>query len=104
MKLGQTLGIVGLALIVSVGANAAMIKSNEAVVKVDAAGLDLKSERGQEIFYARVQRAAKQICGSSSVIQVGSVARAMSNRACYKETVSEVLHKFGLAMDANKTS
>ena len=99
MKLGQTLGIVGLALIVSMGANAAMIKSNDAVIKVDTAGLDLNSERGQEIFYARIQRAAKQICGSSNVSEVGSVARALSNKACYKETLSEVLHEVGLSLE-----
>ena len=96
MKLNQTLGIVGLAVLVSVGANATMIKTNDAVIKVDAGGLDLGSERGQEILYHRLQNAAKQICGSTNLNRVGSVARVLSNKSCYKETLDEAVKSVGV--------
>ena len=96
MKLGSTLGIFGLALAVSLGINAAMIKSNDAVIKVNADGIDLRTERGQEILYRRLQNAAKKICGSSNITEVGSVARVLSNKSCYKETLTKAVESTGV--------
>lgn len=96
MKLGKTLSIVGLAILVSVGANATMIKSHDVVIKVETSGLDLNSERGQEILYRRLQSAAKEICGSTNIAITGSVARTLENRACYKETLSDAVESVGL--------
>ncbi len=96
MKLSHTLGTVGLTILLSVGANATMIKTNDAVIKVDAEGLDLNSKRGQEILYHRLQNAAKQICGSSNLSQVGSIARVLANKSCYKETLDAAVQNTGV--------
>ena len=99
MKLNQTIGIIGLALAVSVGVNAAMVNTNAVAIKVSTAGLDLNSQRGQEVLYSRLKNAAKQVCGSSRVSEVGSVARALSNKSCYKEKLSKAVHEVGLSLD-----
>ena len=98
MKLGQviSIGLVTAALGASIGANAAMIKTNDNnAVKVDVRGLDLSSERGQEVLYHRLQNAAKQICGSSNVREVGSLGRALDNKSCYNETLSNSVETVG---------
>jgi UrcA family protein len=97
MKLKQAIsgGLVALALTVSLGANAGYIKGIESAVKVDAEGLNLNSERGQEILYSRLQKAAKKICGSNSVVETGSLQRAMGNKSCYQETLTKAVESTG---------
>ena len=92
----MTAGLVAAALTMAAGVNAAMIKSvEEATVKVDARGIDLNSERGQEMLYDRLQRAAKKVCGSTSVREVGSLKSAMDNQACFDETLSKAVESVG---------
>ena len=97
MKLKQIFsgGLVALALTASLGATAGSIKGIESAVKVNADGLNLSSDRGQEILYSRLQRAAKQICGSNSIIETGSLERAMDNKACFEETLSQAVESTG---------
>ena len=103
MKLGHAIsaGLVTVVLFTgalgaSISANAAMIKTNDNnSVKVDVRGLDLSSQRGQEVLYHRLQNAAKKICGSSSVREVGSLVRALDNKSCYNETLSNSVEALG---------
>ena len=95
MKTLITSGITAIAMTISLGAGAAMIKDTDANVRVDARGLDLSSEQGQEMLYSRLQKAAKQICGTSSVSETGSLKRALNNKSCYDETLSKAVEAAG---------
>ncbi len=92
MKLSQTLstGIVALALIVSMGASAA-IKGTDLAVRVDIQDLDLTTEQGSRVLHARLKRAAKQVCGSQDLRTAGSLENARNNRACYNEALAGAL-------------
>lgn len=92
MKLSQTLstGVVALALIVSMGASAA-IKGTDLAVRVDIQDLDLTTEQGNRVLHARLKRAAKQVCGSHDVRTAGSLENARNNRACYNEALAGAL-------------
>ena len=79
----------------SAGASTAMIKSNKGGIKVDARGINLADEQGQEILYSRLQRAAKQMCGSTSLQAVGSLQRAAANRQCVDETLTRAVESVG---------
>ena len=72
-----------------------MIKHTDADVKVNLRGLDLNSHNGQEILYSRLEKAAKKICGPSSMHQAGSLARALANKSCFKETLSRAVGSVG---------
>ena len=84
-----------LALTLSVGASGAMIKTEGETVKVDARGLNLTSEEGQEVLYSRLRNAAKQVCGATSVHKAGSVKRAQNNRSCFDETLTRAVDSVG---------
>ena len=87
--------IITLALTASVS-QAAMIKSDhQNAVRVQTAGLDLSTSQGQEVFYSRLKRAAKQVCGSSDFRLVGSVTRAQANKRCAKDTLSQTVDSIG---------
>ena len=89
MKLNQiTRGVAAVALMASFGASAAMIKNDSDAVKVDARGLNLNSQQGQEVLYERLEVAAKQVCGETTVHRAGSLKRAMD---CGARSQTDVL-------------
>lgn len=84
-------GLVALALSVSLGASAAMIKGTHNSVRVDLSDLDLSSVQGERIMQNRLRRAAKQVCGPVHLKEAGSLQRAQENRVCFEEAFSNAL-------------
>jgi len=96
MKMNQMkLGLAALTIVASAGASAAGIKSNADAITVDARGLNLNNEHGQEVLYTRLTKAAKQVCGETTVHGAGSLKQAMENRTCYSDTLSKAVESVG---------
>jgi UrcA family protein len=83
-----------------------MIKNDSDAVKVDARGLNLNSQQGQEVLYERLEVAAKQVCGETTVHRAGSLKRAMDNRNCFEKVLSKAVDSVGNhgLVDLHKTS
>ena len=75
-------GFVALALTLSMGAGAAMVKGTHSATRVDLSDLDLSNVDGQQIMEARLKRAAKKVCGSQEVRTAGSLENVRKNKAC----------------------
>ncbi len=65
--------------------------ANTSTVGVKYADLNLTTEAGQAALDARIDRAAREVCGVDD-IRTGTRAPSASARQCYKETKSNV-HK-----------
>ena len=91
-KPGITSTLAAITLAATFGANAALIKD---AVTVDARGLNLQSNEGQEVLYQRLTTAAEQICGATNLRKAGSLAQAIENRNCVKETLSKAVDSVG---------
>jgi UrcA family protein len=89
------LGLAALTIVAAAGASAAGLKSNADAITVDARGLNLANEQGQEVLYTRLTRAAKQICGDTTVHGAGSLKQALENRSCFNETLSKAVESTG---------
>ena len=92
MKL-KFLSTVVLALSIPAAANAAtMIKGQEDVsVIVNTEAFNLDSSAGQEMLYERLKTAAKQVCGTTNLREAGSLERALQNRSCYRDALSQAV-------------
>ncbi len=78
----------------SFSTSAAMIKSHNAKsVTVSTSGLDLDSTQGQAMLQSKLQSAARQVCGSTSIRETGSVAISLENRNCVKDALENALRK-----------
>ena len=60
-------------------------------VTVSYEDLDLNSVEGQETLHRRLSRAAREVCGSSNLRRVGSLARATANKNCYDQALAEAV-------------
>ncbi len=87
-----TTGLAALALTVSMGAGAAMVKGTHSVTRVDISDLDLSHVDGQQIMEARLKRAAKKVCGSQDVRKAGSLENVRKNKACFSETFAKAVN------------
>lgn len=97
MKINRVItgGLAVLALTAAMNTSAAMIKHEGDAVRVDTTGLNLESKEGQEILYSRLEQAAEKLCGATSIQETGSLARALSNRSCVKETLTKAVESVG---------
>jgi UrcA family protein len=84
-------GFVALALTLSMGAGAAMVKGTHSATRVDLSDLDLTHVDGQQIMEARLKRAAKKVCGSQDVRTAGSLENVRKNKACFNDAFSSAL-------------
>ena len=93
MKFSQKVstGFVALALTLSMGAGAAMVKGTHSATRVDLSDLDLSHVDGQQIMEARLKRAAKKVCGSQDVRTAGSLENARKNKACFNEAFTNAV-------------
>ena len=55
---------------------------------VSYADLDMSDPQGKEILELRISRAARNVCGSPSIREVGSLRRATENKECYDSAVA----------------
>ncbi len=93
MKLLPTLGAAALVLTVPFAASAAsMIKGQHGdAVRVNAAAYNLETKAGQQQLYSRLQRAARQVCGSTDLRRTGSLEQSLHARTCIKEAVAQAV-------------
>lgn len=66
-------------------------------VVVDYTDLDLTSPAGQKVLHSRISRAAKQVCGPTHVRDAGGLSEAMSNKQCYRDSLSRALSEVNSA-------
>ena len=93
MKFSQKVStaFVALALTLSMGAGAAMVKGTHSATRVDLSDLDLTQVDEQKIMEARLKRAAKQVCGSQDVRTAGSLENVRKNKACFNDAFTNAV-------------
>jgi UrcA family protein len=93
MKFSQKVstGFIALALTLSMGAGAAMVKGTHSATRVDLSDLDLTHVDGHRIMEARLKRAAKRVCGSQDVKTAGSLENVRKNKACFNEAFANAV-------------
>lgn len=96
LKKAVTAGITAAAMTMALGASAGA-KTNADSVKVDVRDLDVSSQEGQEALYARLQDAAKEVCGDRSIYRAGSLHQALENRVCYDKALTQAVKSVGHA-------
>ena len=72
-------------------------------VTVSYADLDLSDPRGQKTLEKRIKRAARKVCGSTNLKEVGSLSRVAENRNCYESAIAgaQVMNPAEQVADAN---
>ena len=60
-------------------------------IKVSYADLNIQSEAGARVLYARLKRASEKACNVESLSELGSVDRARNARVCYDEVLSNAV-------------
>lgn len=78
-----------------------LYSSGEQKVTVSYSDLDMTDAKAQKVFQYRVSHAAKQICGSSRLSEVGSLSRANKNKECIENAVSSALRQASSAQVAS---
>lgn len=58
---------------------------------VSFADLDLTRSEDQEVLHERLSSAAKQVCGSTSVRETGSLSAAAENKSCYEQAMDSAM-------------
>ncbi len=92
MKLIPTLSAVTLAITLPFAANAATLNGqNGQAISVNTTQYNLESTAGQQKLYSRLQRAARQVCGSTDVRLNGSLEQSLQARVCIKEAVAQAV-------------
>lgn len=93
MKMNKlTIVVMAAALSTPFVANAAMINGHQhASVSIPVESFNLETEKGEALFYAKLKSAAKQVCGTSSLREAGSLEQVLQNRVCYKEALTHAV-------------
>ena len=55
----------------------------------------LKNPTDQEVLYAKLKHASRDICGSSNLQLTGSVERVSGNKECYEGTLNAAVERLG---------
>jgi len=77
----------------TVGFAAAPTQFDDVTVKVSYADLDIDSQAGAKVLYARLKRASEAVCGSQSHVINGSLAATTKARTCFRETLEASVEK-----------
>ncbi len=72
-------------------------ESERASVRVSYADLNLSSEAGLLTLYSRLRAASHTVCGSRSLLGVGSLAQLAKIKSCYRNALSKAVAKFNNA-------
>jgi UrcA family protein len=90
-----TLGVAIGAALISLN-SVAMIEENESdVVKVSYSSQELSNTEGRKALYQRLDKAARQACGSMQVSNAGSLHQAGKNQRCYKKAIERAVADIG---------
>ncbi len=60
-------------------------------VKVSYDDLNINSEAGARVLYARLQSASERVCGVGSILEKGSLSATHGAKTCYLETLDEAV-------------
>lgn len=66
---------------------------NDASIKVSYADLNIQSEAGARVLYARLKRASEEVCGIQTHVINGSLAATLRARTCFQETLEASVEK-----------
>ena len=95
----RVIGLVTLVAVVALGSpaisSAGVLDSGaqNGKISVSYADLDLTQSSGVVTLYSRLKTAAKNACGSTSLIEAGSVQRVQQSKACYNGLLDRVVAK-----------
>ena len=67
--------------------------STEPEVSISYEAAELDSAKGQELLYARLEKAARQLCGPTKLSDTGSLEKAQSNAECYDDTLTAAVDR-----------
>lgn len=77
----------------AIGTAAAPSQFEDVSVRVFFADLDIHSEAGAKVLYARLKSASEQVCGLESYGVSRSLATRRYARGCYHETLEGLVQK-----------
>ena len=88
----SSLLLIGIAL-PATGMAAAASQIDDASIKVSYADLNIRSEAGARVLYARLKRATEEVCGIQSHVINGSLAETLRARTCFREALEASVEK-----------
>ena len=62
-------------------------------ITVAFADLNLANEAGVQVLYGRLKRAARDVCGETSLQIIGSVSGTQKVRECYRDTLTKAVEE-----------
>lgn len=77
----------------AIGMAASPSQIEDATIKVSYADLNIQSEAGARILYARLKRATEEVCGIQSHVINGSLAETLRARTCFREALEASVEK-----------
>jgi UrcA family protein len=98
-KSKRVMGLVTLVSVVALGlpaiSSAGVLDSGaeNGKISVSYADLDLTQSSGVVTLYSRLKSAAKHACGTTSLIEAGSVQRVQQSKACYNSLLGRAVAK-----------
>lgn len=60
-------------------------------VSIQYAPTELSTDSGRANLYARIKRAAREVCGPTGLLQAGGLTIASRNRKCAERAVSDAM-------------
>ena len=98
LAISNVLSVAALGLAVGFSTPSAAEQVDETFVRGDQDGMqsisiqytasELADEKSLQNLYGQIKRAAKQVCGPTSLREAGGLQLASRNRVCYEEAVS----------------
>lgn len=68
---------------------------NDKSVSISYSAADAATPEGRALLEARIEQAARDICGPSDLHLAGSLATAARNDECFEQTVDDALSQIG---------
>jgi UrcA family protein len=70
---------------------APQVSSDEEIRYVDYSDLNIRSDAGMAMLMGRIERAAREVCGSEDYRRAGSSGRASRNAQCQEGAIADAL-------------
>ncbi len=81
----------GLALVIAAPTGLAADRYEETSIRVSYKDLNIHSEAGAKVLYARLKKASEDACGSSVYRDTRSLKLMLEAKQCYEETLDSVV-------------